>query len=167
MIKPKSPTCKKEREIFPDPSLDFEEGLVAVSKDINPEMLFESYSFGVFPWPHEGYDNLWFCPERRGVLDFKEIHIPRSLNKFLKTNSFKVTCNSEFDSVIEECAKAKRKEQSGTWITDDILNAYKDFHTQGYAHSVECWDNNNLVGGMYGVFVNGYFSGESMFFKKT
>ncbi|MBT4761750.1 MAG: leucyl/phenylalanyl-tRNA--protein transferase [Bdellovibrionaceae bacterium] len=162
-----TPLFKNQREMFPDPKAAYDQGLLAVSREINTEMLFESYSFGIFPWPHEGYENLWFCPDERGVLLFKELKFSKTLKKLLRQNTFRITFNESFNQVIDECAVAKRKEQDGTWITDDILTTYKIFHKMGYAHSVECWQNEELVGGMYGVYVAGVFSGESMFFKTT
>lgn len=134
---------------------------------INTEVLLEAYSFGVFPWPHAELPILWYSPEERGVLDFSKLHIPKSLNKFIKQSQWTITFNKSFDQVLEECALAPRPGQDGTWITKPMLDAYKQFHKDGYAHSVECWDGYELIGGMYGVDVAGVFSGESMFFKKS
>jgi leucyl/phenylalanyl-tRNA--protein transferase len=151
---------------FPDPHLALE-GIVDLSDDLSVERLLEAYSFGIFPWPHENYPTLWFCPAERGVLDFKDFKIPQSLKKFMRKTDFRVTMDKAFDRVIEACAKQPRPGQKGTWINAQILKAYKDFHRAGYAHSVEVWSGEELAGGIYGVYVGGLFCGESMFFKKS
>lgn len=143
------------------------EGLVQVSDVISVERLLEAYSFGIYPWPMEGYPILWFSPPERGVLDFSEFHIPRSLLKWLKSHPLRFTWNTKFKTVIENCQKAPRPGQSGTWITPKLKKAYIDFHKAGYAHSLEAWRDGELVGGLYGVYVAGVFCGESMFFKET
>lgn len=158
---------KENRTYFPDPSLAPDDGLVDVRDDISFEMLFEAYSFGIFPWPHEGYPILWFCPPQRGVLFFENLHIPKSLNRRLRTAGFEISINRNFLAVIEACAEQPRPGQTGTWITDRLKEAYLDFHQKGYAHSVECWREGKLVGGLYGVFVGGYFCGESMFHHES
>ncbi len=145
------------------------DGIVAMGDDLTVETLFEAYSFGIFPWPHPELPCLWFCPDDRGVLDFSELHISHSLKKFLRKTDFEITFNRAFSQVMAECAHVPRPGQSGTWITPEILRAYLEFHKLGYAHSVECWSpgSRELVGGLYGVYVAGVFSGESMFFKKS
>ena len=150
-----------------DPSLALSEGVVAISDEIDTDLLFEAYSFGIFPWPHNERDPLlWFCPPRRGVLDFSNLHVPRSLEKARRNCTWQLTFNKAFDQVIAECAEAERPDQAGTWITPRMEVAYREFHQQGYAHSVECWDGEQLVGGLYGVYVAGVFSGESMFYRQ-
>ncbi len=151
---------------FPDPHLALE-GIVDLSDDLSVERLFEAYSFGIFPWPHENYPTLWFCPMERGILDFKEFKIPHSMQKFMRKTDFTVTMDKKFDQVIAACADQARPGQKGTWINSKILKGYRDFHRTGYAHSVEVWSEGLLVGGMYGVYVGGLFCGESMFFKKS
>lgn len=143
-----------------------DEGIVDMSDDVRVERLLEAYSFGIFPWPHQDLPTIWFCPEERGVLDFSEFHIAQSLEKFMAKKPFRVTFNRAFDVVIEACANAPRPMQHGTWITSRLLKAYKEFHRAGYAHSVEVWDGEDMVGGLYGVYVAGVFSGESMFYLK-
>jgi leucyl/phenylalanyl-tRNA--protein transferase len=165
-VKPKILYAEKRR-FFPDPLAPTMDGIVAMGDELNPQTLLEAYSFGIFPWPHPEMPCLWFCPDKRGILDFSELHINHSLQKFMKRSMLTVTFNKCFLEVMQECAKAPRAGQSGTWITPPILKAYEQFHHQGYAHSVECWDGESLVGGLYGVFVGGVFSGESMFYKKS
>lgn len=158
----------EKRRYFPDPAQFTIDGIVAMSDDVNSETLFEAYSFGIFPWPHPELPCLWFCPDERGVLDFSDLHISRSLEKFLRKTRFQVTFNKAFDDVIEECSRAPRAGQpQGSWITPPMMKAYKKFHKEGYAHSVECWLGDRLVGGLYGVYVGGVFSGESMFYKES
>lgn len=142
-----------------------EAGIVAVGEEPSIENLYEAYSFGIFPWPHEDYPLLWFCPDPRGVLDFSDFHVPRSAKKSLSRTDFSFTWNRSFKEVMENCRDVIRTSESGTWITDDLIEAYTDFHREGYAHSVEVWLDGELVGGLYGVCVGGAFSAESMFFK--
>jgi leucyl/phenylalanyl-tRNA--protein transferase len=154
--------------VFPDPSLDYEEGLVGVGGSLDVPVLIEAYSKGIFPWPQEGYPMLWFCPENRGVLPFEKFKIPLSLKKKLKNyQHIQYTKNQDFQAVIRACAEQKRKNQQGTWISESIIKAYIEFHQAGYAHSWEVWEEEELVGGGYGVLCQGVFSGESLFHRKT
>jgi leucyl/phenylalanyl-tRNA---protein transferase len=154
--------------LFPDPSLEYEEGLVGVGGQLDISVLLEAYSKGIFPWPQEGYPMLWFCPEERGILHFNKFKIPTSLKKKMKGYShLQFTKNKNFEGVIKACAEQKRLNQAGTWISDEIVKAYIEFHQAGYAHSWEVWDAGELVGGGYGVFCLGVFAGESLFHKKT
>jgi leucyl/phenylalanyl-tRNA--protein transferase len=151
---------------FPDPWLLPEEsdGLIYIGGNLQVETLVQAYSAGIFPWPlEEIYPLFWFCPEPRGVLDFNDLHIPKSLEKLRKKNSYRFTFNQAFRQVMEECAKQPRPGQEGTWIIPQMHPAYEEFHKKGYAHSIECWQGDQLVGGLYGVYVKGVFSGESMF----
>lgn len=153
---------------FPDPYEIYDiDGIALMSDEMSVEILKESYANGIFPWPHDDLPVLWFCPQQRGILDFKDLHIPKSLIKNLKKESWNFTMNTAFPEVMENCAEQIRPDQGGTWITDYIKKHYIDFHEAGFVHSFECWENGNLIGGMYGVFVDGNFSGESMFFKKS
>ncbi len=152
---------------FPDPRLlqNGSEGLIFVGGNLEIETLVKAYRSRIYPWPYDPtYPILWFCPEPRGILDFADFHIPKSLQKFIAKKQYTLTVNKAFTRVIEECAKQKRPNQDGTWIIPQMLAAYTKFHEAGYAHSVECWDGDRLVGGLYGVFVDGLFSGESMFY---
>lgn len=155
---------------FPDPWLLPEEsdGLIYIGGNLGVETLVQAYSMGIFPWPlEEIYPLFWFCPEPRGVLDFDDLHVPRSLARLRRKSLYHCTFNTAFSRVMEECAKQPRPGQEGTWIVPSLLPAYEEFHRQGYAHSIEVWKGDpaegNLVGGLYGVYVKGVFSGESMF----
>lgn len=151
---------------FPDPWILPEEsdGLIYIGGNLEPETLVRAYSSGIFPWPlEEAYPLFWFCPTPRGVLDFQELHLPRSLEKLRRKNPYRFTFNTAFRRVMEECARQPRPGQDGTWITASLLPAYVRFHEEGFAHSIECWRGDELVGGLYGVYVKGIFSGESMF----
>ena len=153
-----------KRLTFPDPRQALSGGIVDVSDNVSNERLLEAYSYGIFPWPQEGMPVLWFSPEPRGVLDFEDFHVSRSLQKFCRKTDFTVTFNHSFERVIEACAKSPRPLQEGTWITPKLLSAYVEFHRAGYVHSLEVWSGAELVGGLYGVYVGGVFCGESMFF---
>ena len=153
---------------FPDPrALAPGEGLAAVGGDLAPETLLEAYSIGLFPWPRKGLPMLWHCPDPRGVLDFADLKVPRSLRSLARRSSFSFTVNRAFPAVIRACADAKRPGQPGTWITPGIVKAYERLHLMGVAHSVECWQGDALAGGLYGVYVGGVFSGESMFHRAS
>lgn len=155
-----------ERLRFPDPRATGKDGLLCIGGDLSVETLLEAYRLGVFPWPHEGLPLLWFSPLERGVLDFSGIHWPRRFLKELRAErGFSVTFDQAFEDVIRECARVPRAHEKGTWILPDMQEAYLRFHRAGYAHSVECWLEGRLVGGLYGVYVEGVFSGESMFHK--
>lgn len=153
---------------FPDPKHAGPEGIVAIGGDLHPDSLKLAYSQGIFPWPVQDLDEVpWFCPEERGVLFFDELHIPRSLERARKKLPFTFTLNKAFPKVIRGCALAKRSEQSGlTWITKEMEEAYVRLHQEGWAHSAEAWDGEELVGGIYGVSALGAFAGESMFHLK-
>ena len=135
--------------------------------ELSTDILIEAYSQGIFPWPQEGFPMLWFCPLRRGILDFSKFHIPKSVRKLIKRGDFNVTFNQAFPKVIENCAKVPRDGETGTWILPDMQQAYCELHNKGIAHSVEAWAGDQLVGGLYGVFIKGLFSGESMFFHRS
>ncbi|MBK9264397.1 MAG: leucyl/phenylalanyl-tRNA--protein transferase [Polyangiaceae bacterium] len=139
--------------------------IVGVGGELDPHVLVEAYRRGVFPWPIDGLSVLpWFCPRERAILDFKLIHVPRSLRRALRQTSFVCTVDTQFDRIIDLCGEVPRPGQDGTWITPELLMAYKELHRMGYAHSVEVWNvEKRLVGGIYGVCVDGVFSAESMF----
>jgi leucyl/phenylalanyl-tRNA--protein transferase len=154
----------EQRKSFPDPQGASVDGIVDLSDDLRVERLLEAYSFWIFPWPHQDLPTLWFSPQERGILQFNDFHIPRSLQKIMARGEHRFTFNQQFDLVIEACARMPRPGQDGTWITDHLLRAYRDFHRAGYAHSLEVWRGSDLVGGLYGVYVGGLFCGESMFY---
>lgn len=154
---------------FPDPCDTGPEGLLALGGDMHPDSLLLAYRQGIFPWPIEGAPALtWFSPLERGVLDFAEIRLPRSLRKFAAKNPYRFTFDQAFEKVIDACQAAHRPGQPGTWITPELKKAYIKFHEAGHAHSVETWSpiSGALVGGMYGVFLDGVFAGESMFYRE-
>lgn len=151
---------------FPDPANlpEDSDGLVYIGGNLNVDTLIKAYSAGIFPWPlEEKYPLFWFCPEPRGIIDFSDLHIPKSLEKLRKKKPYRFTFNQAFTRVMEECVKQKRPGQDGTWIIPQMIPAYIRLHEQGYAHSIECWKGRKLVGGLYGVGIRGVFSGESMF----
>ncbi len=129
------------------------------------ERLLLAYSSGIFPWFNEGDPVLWWSPDPRFILEPAELKVSASLEKAIRQERFRVTVNEAFREVMAGCAQAKRKGASGTWITDDMLDAYVELHEAGFAHSVESWQENKLVGGLYGVCIGRCFFGESMFHK--
>ncbi|UOF02841.1 leucyl/phenylalanyl-tRNA--protein transferase [Bdellovibrio reynosensis] len=152
---------------FPDPRETLAEGILAVGGKLDVGTLYTAYSMGIFPWPQPNLPMLWFSPDKRGVLEFKDLHVPASLQRHLRKNpQIQFTVNKDFRQVIEECAKQPRPGQDGTWITPAMVRSYMDFFNAGYCLSVEVRENNVIIGGIYGVLVQGVFSGESMFYKK-
>lgn len=157
-----SPHAKDFR--FPPVELASRDGLLAVGGDLSVERLLEAYRNGIFPWYNEGQPILWWSPDPRAVLLPDRVKISRSLRKTLRCGKFRVTFDAAFADVMRACAAPRRKQPNGgTWITPDMLNAYVELHRRGYAHSVETWEANQLVGGLYGVALGGAFFGESMF----
>jgi len=154
----------KRTIIFPDPSTATEDGLVATGGDLEVDTLQVAYRSGIFPWPISlDFPLAWFSPNPRGVLDFSEIHVSKSFEKFLKRSPYRVTFNHAFSQVIRQCARVSRKNQPGTWITPDIVTGYEKLFLQELAYSVEVWHEDKLVGGLYGVVMGDFVSGESMF----
>ena len=131
------------------------------------ENLRRAYRKGIFPWHIDGLPLPWFCPERRAVLNFSELHIPKSLERERRKTRFEFTIDRAFPQVIENCARVKRNHEAGTWITSDFIHSYIELHKAGDAHSVEVWENEELVGGLYGVDAGGAFCGESMFHLRS
>ncbi|WP_155309190.1 leucyl/phenylalanyl-tRNA--protein transferase [Desulfosarcina ovata] len=152
-----------ERLSFPPPHLAIKEGLLAVGGDLSVQRLLLAYRSGIFPWYSEGEPILWWCPDPRLVLYPDELRISRSLRKVIKRKSFHITFDQDFEAVITGCAETKRAYGEGTWITDEMRDAYCELHRQGYAHSVEAWQDDRLAGGLYGVALGRIFFGESMF----
>ena len=151
----------RERYPFPDPRQCEADGFLAWGGDLSPERLLSAYSSGVFPWASEPIR--WFSPDPRWVLEPHELHVGRSLRRLLRSGRLVVTCDTAFARVIECCASVPRPGQDGTWITDDFVSAYGTLHELGFAHSVETWQQGELVGGLYGVSIGRAFFGESMF----
>lgn len=151
---------------FPDPEQASPEGIVAVGGDLAPETLLAAYRAGIFPWPVDGLPLLWFSPPERGILEFEALHVPRSLARARRRSQLRFTIDCAFGRVIRGCARTPRPGQSGTWITPAIEAAYVRLHRLGIAHSVEAWHGDDLVGGIYGVDVDGAFAAESMFYRE-
>lgn len=149
--------------VFPHPELSEPGGLLGVGGDLRPERLLLGYANGIFPWYSDGQPILWFSPDPRFVLPIDELRVPRSLRKRVRRGDYRVTLDAAFPQVIAACKAAYRPGQAGTWITDDMEQAYVALHARGFAHSVEAWRGEELVGGLYGVALGRLFSGESMF----
>lgn len=149
---------------FPDPRLGEEDGLLAVGGDLSVDRLLLAYSNGIFPWySFRDSDILWFCPMQRFVIFPDEIHVSHSMRNLLNKEKYRVTINQDFAGVIKNCGDL-RKDQEGAWLGDDMTKAYTELHHQGFAASVEVWDQDDkLVGGLYGVTLGRCFFGESMF----
>ncbi len=154
-----------KRLVFPDPALAEPDGLLAVGGDLSTRRLLLAYQNGIFPWYSDDTTILWYSPHERFVLYPQELNISRSMRRALNSGRFSVTADTCFNEVITACATVPREGQDGTWITDDMKAAYNQLHIQGHAHSVEIWQNDELVGGIYGVQVGDVFCGESMFSK--
>lgn len=152
---------------FPNPHTALTEpnGLLAVGGDLQIQRLINAYTQGIFPWFSEDDPYLWWSPDPRTIINVDEININRTLKKFLKKSPYTVSINKAFPQVIALCADAPFRNDD-TWILDDMLIAYTDLHHAGFAHSIEVWQDEQLVGGLYGVAINGLFSGESMFYLK-
>ena len=141
------------------------EGILAVGGDLSTERLLLAYKNGIFPWFDADEPILWWAPPQRMVVHPKDYKISKSLRNILNRNIFRVTFNQDFEAVIKNCQKIKRKEQDGTWISNDIIASYTKLHDLGIAKSVEVWQNDALVGGLYGIDLGTIFCGESMFSK--
>lgn len=150
---------------FPPVEETSSEGILAVGGNLSPERLMLAYNNGIFPWFEDDEPILWWSPEERMVLFFEDLKISKSMRNVLKKGEFNVTFNKDFKAVITNCQQAKRVGQNGTWITNDMINAYCKLHELGFAKSVEVWKNNELVGGLYGIDLGDIFCGESMFSK--
>jgi leucyl/phenylalanyl-tRNA---protein transferase len=156
-----------EKELyFPPVHLSEPDGLLAMGGDLSPERLILAYRNGIFPW-YEGDYILWWCPDPRFVLLPDELRVSKSMKKLFNKTNFTFTINKSFKEVIHYCKKIKRKEQDGTWITDEVEKAYCKLHELGHAHSAEVWKDGKLVGGVYGIRMGKVFFGESMFSKET
>ncbi len=150
---------------FPKPELANEDGLLAVGGDLSFTRLLLAYENGIFPWFNDDSPILWFSPHERFVLFPDKVKISKSMKQIIKKERFTLTFDTAFERIIKLCADTKRADQAGTWITDDMQKAYLNLHIKGLAHSVEVWEQNELVGGLYGVLINDVFCGESMFSK--
>ena len=151
--------------VFPSVSKANEDGFLAIGGDLSPERLVLAYRSGIFPWFEPGDPILWWSPNPRMVLFFEDLVVSKSMRNILNRNTFKVTFNQDFRGVISNCQKIKREGQHGTWITNEMIEAYCKLNELGIAKSVEVWQNDELVGGLYGVDLGTVFCGESMFSK--
>ena len=149
-------------EDFPDVKYATDDGLLALGGDLSPQRLMTAYRKGIFPWYHAGQPILWWSPDPRCVLFPAQYKPQRSLKKSIKKQCFVFSLDQTFEEVINNCA-APRTNSAGTWITEDMKDAYIDLHHLGYAHSIETWKDDQLVGGLYGIALSGMFFGESMF----
>lgn len=155
----------KDKVTFPNPALADEDGLLAVGGDLSMERLLLAYSHGIFPWYNPGEEILWWCPKERFVIFPEEIHISRSMKKYLNKHEIRMAINRDFKDTVRRC-RAKREENEGTWISDEIEDAYEKLHKEGFAVSVEVFEDGELAGGFYGVSIGRCFFGESMFSEK-
>lgn len=149
--------------VFPDPSYADTDGLLAVGGDLKPERLLLAYQNGIFPWFSDDDPILWFAPHERCVVFPQKVYVSKSMSKVLRSGVFKITRNQAFPEVIAQCAALPRKDQDGTWITQDMQDAYIRLHELGIAHSLEVWQEDRLVAGLYGIIMGRVFCGESMF----
>ncbi len=156
-----------ETPIFPDPGYAEDSGLLAVGGDLSPGRLITAYSKGIFPWYSKDEPILWWFTNPRLVLFPWKLKVSKRLARYYRQPLFKITINSAFSRVIENCASIARKDQDDTWITEEMKAAYLTLHHLGYAHSVECWKNGELAGGLYGVALGKVFFGESMFSREN
>ncbi len=161
-------------------ALDDPNGLLAMGGELSRSRLIEAYSAGIFPWYDDDQPILWWSPNPRAVIEPEQVHISRSLKKNMRRCNYQLSVDRAFEQVIDACAEARnvksesyetnsdaQNDNQGTWITTEMKDAYIDLHHAGYAHSFEIWDEENLVGGLYGIAIDKVFSGESMFHRKT
>ncbi len=151
--------------IFPEPALADEDGLLAVGGDLSEERLLLAYRNGIFPWYSEDEPILWYSPHERFVIVPGEVKVSHSMRQLINSAKYEIRWNTAFEDVITHCSSIRRKGQGGTWIHDDMINAYTRLHQKKIAQSVEVWQDGTLVGGLYGVVVGKMFCGESMFSK--
>ncbi len=153
--------------LFPPGELAREDGLLAVGGDLRPERLLLAYRQGIFPWYNPGDPILWWCPDPRLILEPEKLHVSRRLRRTLARSPFRITFDQAFSEVIRACAQVRLERGEGTWLTDEMIQAYIQLHRMGYAHSVEAWQEGMLAGGVYGVAMGRVFFGESMFHRVT
>lgn len=156
-----------EHFIFPHPSEANLDGLLGIGADLNPQRLLIAYQNGIFPWYSSGEPIQWWCLTPRLILYPQKIYISQSMKPYLKGSKFKYSFDKDFISVMLQCKTISRQDQKGSWIHQDVLDAFIELHRLGYAHSVEVWEEDELVGGLYGLAIGKMFCGESMFAKKS
>ena len=152
---------------FPNPNNADENGIVAFGGDLNPLRIIEAYKKGIFPWFESDKNLIWWSPDPRMILYCDKFNISKSFKVFLKKCAFRITFNKEFEEVINLCANIKRINQKGTWITKGLINSFIELHRMGKAISVEVWEDDEIVGGLYGLDLGDVFCGESMFSKSS
>ncbi|MDP6554320.1 MAG: leucyl/phenylalanyl-tRNA--protein transferase [Pirellulaceae bacterium] len=153
---------------FPDVASAAEDGLLLMGGQLTEPWILEAYRRGIFPWPIVDETEMllaWFSPDPRAILELDGLHISRRLARRIRSDQFRVTCNCDFTSVLAGCAEPRRDDEL-TWITDELARAYLRLHRRGFAHSIEVWQDDQLVGGLYGVVQGGVFFGESMFSRQ-
>ncbi len=153
--------------VFPDVSIAGDDGLLALGGDLSIERLLLAYQVGIFPWYNEGEIIQWWCPNPRFVLFPNDLKVSKSMHTVLNNGIYRYTVNRAFEAVIKNCKTITRHGQKGTWIQDEVVQAYTKLHQQGYAVSAEAWHDGELVGGLYGIRLGNIFFGESMFSKKS
>jgi leucyl/phenylalanyl-tRNA--protein transferase len=153
--------------VFPEPEWATPEGLLAVGGDLSPARLLLAYRTGIFPWYGENEPILWWSPDPRCVLLPQDIYVSRRLERLIRQRRFHLTCNQAFDRVVTACADVRVQEGEATWLITAMQEAYRDLHELGFAHSVEAWEDDELVGGLYGVALGKFFFGESMFHYRS
>lgn len=156
-----------EKIEFPSYEQTSEEGIIALGGDLSTERLVHAYQKGIFPWYSEGEPIVWYCPAKRMVLFPNELKVSKSLHQAIRKRNFTITENAAFEQVIRHCKHIERKDDFGTWITDEMETAYIALHKLGHAKSVEIWKGDELVGGLYGIQMGNVFCGESMFSKES
>lgn len=156
-----------EDYIFPHPSNADKHGIVAYGGDLNPLRILDAYKSGIFPWFESDQNLMWWSPDPRMILYTDKFKVSKSFKAFLKKSNYKVTFNKDFELVINSCANIKRINQKGTWITEGLIKSFIDLHKMGKAISVEVWEDNDIVGGLYGLDLDDIFCGESMFSKSS
>lgn len=158
------PVYQLGKELWFPPEEEYEEhGIVAIEGDLSTDRLLLAYSSGIFPWYNEDEPIMWWCPAKRMVLKPSEVKVSKSSRNLLNRQLFKITYNTAFEDVINACQKVPRKGQDGTWLNDELKESYLKLHEMGYAQSVECWQDDQLVGGLYGLAIGKIFCGDSMF----
>ncbi len=152
---------------FPHPDLADEYGIVHLGGELTIDNLLTSYKMGIFPWPYqEDFPMVWYSPNPRGVLFVENFIVNKSFKKFLNSTNFKATFNKSFREIVSKCQKNKVRTES-SWITEKLINGYENLAQAGHAYSIEVWDNEDLVGGLYGVKINNFYSAESMFYEQS
>lgn len=155
-------TSETDEEWFPDPNQAGPEGLVCIGGQPTPRRFLAAYRRGIFPWYSEGEPVAWYSPDPRAIFELDRFHVPRRLARTIRQGKFRLTINQAFAAVVRGCA---RRRLDGTWITRQLYSTYLTLHEQGYAHSIEAWYNGQLAGGIFGIAIGGFFSGESMFYR--